>query len=79
MIDKVYVVSYTRYTDEMLNGFATDEAGVKQILLNHYERDTGGDLIHPEIDMDSGLITVFDESEDDTDTFYILTIERATP
>lgn len=70
----IYLVADGPYLDDLLEGFATDEAGIRQIVANNYTKysyiDT--DQLDIEVDVEKGEVTV---KEGCDTTFYIHAVQ----
>ena len=77
-MNTIYLVTPTQHCwDDMLEGFATDSEGIREIIRNHVYVYLGIDC-GPGIcvDMEKMTATILDD-DDCEETYYIREIERA--
>ena len=74
-MDTIYLVAIGTYIADVFEGFATNEAEIRQIVANHYKGypyiDT--DKLNIDIDLEAGEVTVREEWDT---TYYIHAIQR---
>lgn len=78
-MDTIYVVSWLEHSQQLLDGFATNEAGVAQIIHNYWIKEECGvpGEFTIEVDLERKRVTVKEVGM--SKMYYIITIERATP
>lgn len=80
-MNTIYLVTATRYIDDnLLEGFATDEESLKEIVLNHYLQDPHdeGQGVTVEVDMKAGQVVMKDPDDGYSHTYRIITVSKAT-
>ena len=78
-MNTAYLLSFTKYLDDMLPGvFATNEAELKQIVLNYWETYYfGTEVKEILVLLDKGELHIHDEDYD-TLVLYIHELEKVT-
>ena len=75
-MDTIYLVTFSTYLEDVLEGFATNEEEIRQIVANHYKRyqyiDT--DAIDIRVNLLTKEVTIKEDWGDDT--YSIHTIQR---
>jgi len=81
-MNTIYMVTPCKnYWDDVYEGFATDEAGIQQIIYDHYRdyfcKEPG--MLRVSVNMKTKTVVVHDlANEMGPDTYHIQTVERAT-
>ena len=68
----IYLLTLTKYVEDFLAGFAVNESGIRQIVINHH-RESFGEKVEVEIDMETMRARV-----NSVYTYVIHKIERVT-
>ena len=77
-MDTIYLVAPGPYLDDVLEGFATDEDDIRQIIVNHCRQYCFREPIGLDVDLETKRIIAHEE-DDWTNTYVIHEIKRAKP
>ena len=79
-MNTIYLVTpCENYWDDVYEGFATDEAGIQQIVYKHYREyfGTEPEMLRVSVNMKTKTVEVRDLEDDYSTTYYIQTVGRA--